>query len=56
MYGKIWGKYNGALQRMIAYEKGYEEKQQKKDLMCLLKTTKEISSGLDKLGNEHVTY
>ena len=56
MYDKIWGKFNDSLQIMIAHEKGYEEKEQKKDLIWILKTIKEISSGLDKLGNEHVTY
>ena len=51
MYDKIWGECTDTLQRMIAREKGYEEREQNKDLICLLKTIKEISSGLDKLGN-----
>ena len=55
MYGKIWGKCTDALKRMIENENGYEEKEQKKDLIWILKTIKEISSGLDKLGNERVT-
>ena len=41
---------------MIAHEKGYEEKEWKKDFIWLLKTIKEISSDLDKLGNECITY
>ena len=41
---------------MISHEKGYEEKELKKHLTWLLKTIKEISSGLDKLGNDRVTY
>ena len=56
MYETIWGQYTDALQIMIAHEKGYEEKELKKDLIWLLKTTREISSGLDKLGNERDTY
>ena len=56
MYGKIWGKCTDALKSMIENENGYEEKEQKKDLIWMLKTIKEISSGLDKLGNERVIY
>ena len=56
MYDKIWGKCIDALQSMIAHEEGYEEKERKKDLIWLLKTIKEIYSGLDKLGNKRVTY
>ena len=41
---------------MIAHEKVYFKKEQKKDLFWLLKTIKEISSGLDKIVNEYVTY
>ena len=51
MYERIWGEFNDTLQRMIAHEKGYGKKEQKKDLICLLKTIKEIYSGLDNLGN-----
>ena len=56
MYDKIWGKCIDALQSMIAHEEGYEEKERKKDLITLLETSTEISSGLDKLRNERVTY
>ena len=56
MYEIFWGKFTDALQRMIAHKKGHKEKEQNKDLIWLLKTTKEISSGLEKLGNERVTY
>ena len=56
IYGKIWGQCTDALQSMIAHDKGYEEKERKKDLITLLETSKEISSGLDKLRNERVTY
>ena len=41
---------------MPAHEKGYKEKEKNKDLIWLLKKIKEISSGLEKLGNERVTY
>ena len=51
MYDKIWGECTDALQIMIAHEKGYEENKPKKDLIYLLNTIKEISSGFDKLGN-----
>ena len=50
MYEKNWGEFTDALQSMISHEKGYEEREQNKDLIWLLKTIKEISSGLDKLG------
>ena len=41
---------------MIGHEEGYKEKEQKKDLIWLLNTTKEISPGLDKLGNGRATH
>ena len=44
------------MQSIISHENGYEEKERKKDLIWLLKRIKEISSGLEKLGNEGVTY
>ena len=56
MYEKNWGQCTDALKIMIAHEKGYEEKEQKKDLIWLLNTINEISPGLDKLGNERVIY
>ena len=54
IYEKFWGKFTDALQSIIAHEKVYEEKEQNKDLIWLLKTIKEISSGLEKLGNKRV--
>ena len=48
MYEKNWGQCSDALKIMIAHEKGYEEKEQNKDFIWLLKTIKEILSGLDK--------
>ena len=51
MYDKIWGQCTDALQIMIAHEKVYKEKELKNDLIWMLKTIKEISSGLVKLGN-----
>ena len=56
MYDKIWGECNDALQSMVAHEKRYEEKERNKDLIWLLETIKEISSVLEKLGNECVIY
>ena len=56
MYDKIWGQCTDALQSMISHEEGYEEKERNKDLIWMLKTIKETSSVLDKLGNECVTY
>ena len=56
MHDKIWGKFTDTLQSMIAHEKRYEEKEKKKHLIGLLKTIKEISSGMDKLGKKLVTY
>ena len=56
MHDKIWGKFTDTLQSMIAHEKRYEEKERNKDLFYLLKTIKEILSGLDKLVSKHVTY
>ena len=38
MYEKIWGQCTDALQSMVAHEKGYEEKELKKDLIWMLKT------------------
>ena len=40
MYDKVWGECTDALQRMIAHEKGYEEKEPNKDLIYLLNTIK----------------
>ena len=56
MHAKIWGECTDALQIMMAHEMRYEENIQNKDLIWLLNTIKEISSGLDRLGNEHGTY
>ena len=56
MYDKIWVKCNDAFQIITSHEELYEGKELKKELICLLKMIKEISSRLDKLVNERVTY
>ena len=40
MYDKNWGEYTDSLQIMIAHEKGYEEKEWNKDLVCLLRRSR----------------
>ena len=56
MYDKIWVKCTDAFQIITSHEELYEGKELKKELICLLKMIKEISSRLDKLVNERVTY
>ena len=55
MYEIYLGQCTDALQIMIAYDMGYKEEEKNKYLIWILKTIKEISSGLDKFGNESVT-
>ena len=56
MYEIYLGQCTYALQIMIAYDMGYKEEEKNKYLIWILKTIKEISSGLAMLINEHVTY
>ena len=55
MYLKNCWQCTDTLQSIIGNEKGYEEKGKKNYLKWLLKTIKEISSGLEKLGNMFVS-
>jgi hypothetical protein len=56
IYAKVWGQCSEALQNMVKYLAKYEENEKNKNVKWLLEEVKKIMTGIDKLGNRHITY
>ena len=56
IYAKICGQHIDPLQKMINHLGKFTVKNKEKDVICLLKNLKAVSTGIDSLGYKRVNY
>ena len=56
IYANIWGQCTDTLQNMIKQLNEFTMKYKEKDVICILKNLKTVSTGIYPLGNKSVNY